>query len=130
MREYGATETIDHTAVALPDAVRKLHPDGIDAVLDLVSDAAGFAALASLVRSGGSAVTTRYVADEQALRATGVTGVNFALPMSTELLERDVRAGRRLEHVACNAQERAHHCLVAVGTSDQRKLGRRARHVG
>ena len=64
----------------------------IDAVLDLVSDAAGFAALASLVRSGGSAVTTRYVADEQALRATGVTGVNFALPMSTELLQRVAEA--------------------------------------
>jgi NADPH:quinone reductase len=92
MRAYGATETIDHTAVALPDAVRKLHPDGIDALLDLVSDAAGFAALASLVRSGGSAVTTRYVADEQALRATGVTGVNFALPMSSELLQRVAEA--------------------------------------
>jgi NADPH:quinone reductase len=92
MREYGAIETIDHTAIALPDAVRKLHPDGIDAVLDLVSDAAGFAALASLVRSGGTAVTTRYVADEQALRGTGVTGVNFALPMSTELLERVAEA--------------------------------------
>jgi NADPH:quinone reductase-like Zn-dependent oxidoreductase len=88
MRTYGATETIDHTAVPLPDAVRRAHPDGIDALLDLVSDAAGFAALASLVRPGGSAVTAQYVADEDALRAAGITGVNFALPSSSELFER------------------------------------------
>jgi NADPH:quinone reductase-like Zn-dependent oxidoreductase len=92
MRAYGATETIDHTAVALPEAVRQAHPDGIDALLDLVNDAAGFAALASLVRAGGAAVTTQYVADEQALRAAGVTGVNFALPMSSELIERVAEA--------------------------------------
>jgi NADPH2:quinone reductase len=92
MRAYGASETIDHTAVALPDAVRQSHPDGIDALIDLVDDAAGFAALASLVRPGGSAVTTQYVADEQALRAAGVTGINFALPMSSELLQRVAEA--------------------------------------
>jgi Transposase domain (DUF772) len=39
MRDYGATETIDHTKVPLPDAVRQAHPDGIDALLDVVSDA-------------------------------------------------------------------------------------------
>jgi NADPH:quinone reductase len=92
MRAYGATETIDHTAVSLPDAVRRAHPAGIDALLDLVSDASGFAALASVVRPGGSAVTTRYVADEGALRASGITGVNFALPMSSQLLERVAQA--------------------------------------
>jgi NADPH2:quinone reductase len=88
MRAYGAIETIDHTAVPLPDAVRRAHPDGIDALLDLVSDAPGFAAVASLVRSGGTAVTTQYVADEQALRAAGITAINFALQMSSELVER------------------------------------------
>jgi NADPH:quinone reductase-like Zn-dependent oxidoreductase len=88
MRAYGAIETIDHTETPLPDAVRRAHPDGIDALLDLVSDATGFAALASLVRSGGTAVTTQYVADEEALGLTGITGVNFALQPSSELLER------------------------------------------
>jgi NADPH:quinone reductase len=88
MRAYGATETIDHTAVALPDAVRRGHPDGIDVLIDVVEDAAGFAALASLVRPGGSAVTTQYVADEQTLRAAGITAINFALQPSSELFER------------------------------------------
>jgi NADPH:quinone reductase-like Zn-dependent oxidoreductase len=88
MRAYGAIETIDHTEVPLAEAVPEAHPDGIDALLDLVSDAAGFAALASLVRPGGTAVTTQYVADEETLGASRITGINFALPSSSELFER------------------------------------------
>ena len=92
MRAYGASETIDHTQVPLVDAVRGAHPDGIDALLDLVSDATGFAELASLVRRGGTAVTTQYVADEDGLGAAGVTAVNFALQPSGELFERVAEA--------------------------------------
>jgi NADPH:quinone reductase-like Zn-dependent oxidoreductase len=77
MRGYGAAETVDHTEVSLPGALREAHPDGIDVLIDLVSDADGFAALAALVRPGGTAVTTKYVADPGALAAAGVTGTNF-----------------------------------------------------
>jgi NADPH2:quinone reductase len=93
MSGYGAKETIDRRAAALAAAVRQAHPDGIDVLIDLVNaDAAGFAALASLVRPGGTAMSTNYVADEAALRASGVSGINFALPMSSELLERLAQA--------------------------------------
>lgn len=93
LRGYGARETIDRRAVALPAAVRQAHPDGVDVLIDLVdADAAGFAALASLVRPGGTAMSANYVADEAALGASGVTGINFALPMSSELLERLAQA--------------------------------------
>jgi NADPH2:quinone reductase len=93
MRGYGAKETIDRRAVALRAAVRQTHPDGVDVLIDLVDvDAAGFAALASLVRPGGTAMSANYVADKEALRASRVTGVNFALPMSSELLERLAQA--------------------------------------
>lgn len=85
---YGAVETFDHTAGSLPDAVRKAHPDGIDALIDLASDADAFAALASQVRAGGTAVTTKYVADVEDLVTGGVKGINFALPASSELLKR------------------------------------------
>jgi NADPH:quinone reductase-like Zn-dependent oxidoreductase len=89
MRGYGAKETIDRRAFALRAAVRQAHPDGVDVLIDLVdADAAGFAALASLVRPGGTAMSTNYVADEESLSVSGVTGINFALPMSSELLER------------------------------------------
>jgi NADPH2:quinone reductase len=92
MRAYGAIETIDHTKAPLPQAVRQARPDGIDALIDLVSDADNFAALGSLVRPGGTAVTTQYVADEAALSATGITGINFALQASSELFERVAKA--------------------------------------
>jgi NADPH:quinone reductase len=99
MRGYGAKETIDRRAVALRVAVRQAHPDGVDILIDLVdADATGFATLASLVRPGGTAMSTNYVADEAALGACGVTGINFALPMSSELLERlaDAVVGGRI----------------------------------
>ena len=66
----------------------KAHPDGIDVLLDLVSEREGFANLSSLVRSGGTTVTTRYVADTDALKSAGITGINFALHASSDLLDR------------------------------------------
>jgi NADPH:quinone reductase len=88
MRAYGAAETIDGRGDTLRDAVSRAHPDGIDVLADLVDDAAGFAGLAALVSRGGTALTTRYVADQEALGTGGVTGINFALPMTSELLKR------------------------------------------
>lgn len=88
LRTYGAEETFDHTAVSLPDAVRQAHPEGLDAVIDLASDPDGFAGLASLVRKGGTALTSRYVADVDSLARAGVTGVNFQVSMSRDALER------------------------------------------
>ena len=84
---YGAAETIDRTAGPVPDAVARTHPEGIDGLVDVASDAAAFAALAGQVRPGGTAVTTRYVADADTLAKAGVTGVNFALSMSAPLLD-------------------------------------------
>jgi NADPH2:quinone reductase len=88
MHGYGAAETVDRTTAPLPELVERTHPDGIDALLDLASDAKAFAALAALVRSGGTALTTRYVADVDGLAEKGVTALNFQLPASSELLER------------------------------------------
>jgi NADPH:quinone reductase len=88
MRAYGVAETVDHTTAALPEIVARTHPDGIDVLVDLASDAAAFAALAALVREGGAALTTRYVADFDALATAGVIATNFQLPASSELLER------------------------------------------
>ncbi len=88
LRGYGVAETVDHTRGSVADAVRQAHPDGIDVLMDLASDAAGLAALATLVRCGGTAVTSRHVADIEALKRAGVTGINFGLQPSSVLLER------------------------------------------
>jgi len=97
LRGYGAADTIDHTAVFVPAAVRERYPDGIDVLLDSASDAPAFATLAGLVRHGGTALTTRYVAEIDTLATAGVTGINFALNNSPDLLARvgdEVLAGR------------------------------------
>jgi NADPH:quinone reductase-like Zn-dependent oxidoreductase len=88
MRSYGVTEIVDHTAAPLPEQVERAHPDGIDVLVDLASDPEGFAALAALVRTGGTALTTRYVANADDLEARGVTAVNFVVPASAELMQR------------------------------------------
>ncbi len=88
MKGYGAAETVDRAAAPLPDAIARAHPDGIDVLIDLASDARQFAALARHVRPGGTAITTRYVANREALAAAGVTGVNFQLPMTVSLVDR------------------------------------------
>jgi NADPH2:quinone reductase len=88
MRGYGAAEVVDYTTVSVPDAVRQTHPDGIDALIDVANDADGFATLAALVRPGGTAVSTVYVADVDALAAAGITGVNFVVRVSPDVLER------------------------------------------
>jgi NADPH:quinone reductase-like Zn-dependent oxidoreductase len=88
LRGYGAEETIDYVAVSVPDAVRRGHREGIDILVDLANDADGFANLALLVRSGGTVVTTRFVADVKGLASRGVNAVNFQLHISKDLLER------------------------------------------
>ena len=97
VRSYGAAETLDHTQVALSDAVSRGHRDGIDVLVDLASDVEAFRALAALVWRGGTAVTTRFAADVKALAEVGVTGINFQAHISPELLQRlaeSVTAGR------------------------------------
>jgi NADPH:quinone reductase len=88
MAAYGAAETVDHSAEPLHELIDRAHPDGIDVLVDLANDAGEFASLAGLVRNGGAALTTRYVADIAALAANGVSALNFQVPASAELLER------------------------------------------
>jgi NADPH:quinone reductase-like Zn-dependent oxidoreductase len=92
MVAYGAAEVVDHSAGPLHELIDRAHPDGIDVLIDLANDADEFANLAGLVRAGGSALTTRYVADADALAANGVSALNFQVPASAELLERVANA--------------------------------------
>jgi NADPH2:quinone reductase len=88
VRSYGVQQTVVRSKVSVTEAVRRSHSDGVDVLIDLVSDATAFASMASLVRSGGTAITTQYVADLEALQSHGIRGVNFALRQTNELLER------------------------------------------
>ncbi|MEV6163527.1 NADP-dependent oxidoreductase [Streptomyces sp. NPDC052052] len=87
MTALGATATIDTTDRPLEATMREVCPDGVDALVDLVSTTPkDFAARAALVRSGGIALTTRGVAAGAALPA-GVTGIDFRLEPTPVLLD-------------------------------------------
>jgi NADPH:quinone reductase-like Zn-dependent oxidoreductase len=92
MAAYGAAVTVDHSSEPLHELIDRTHPDGIDVLVDLANDAGEFASLAGLVRNGGTALTTRYVADIAALAANGVSAFNFQVPASADLLERVAEA--------------------------------------
>jgi NADPH:quinone reductase-like Zn-dependent oxidoreductase len=72
MRGYGVADTVDHTTVVLPDQIARLHPDGIDVLVDVATDADAFAALAALVRK----------AEPRSLHATSRTSTRSPSPGS------------------------------------------------
>jgi NADPH:quinone reductase len=97
MRSYGAAETVDHNLDSVMHAVAAGHPDGIDILIDVASDADAFAELATLVKRGGTALTTTFVADVGTLADAGITGINYVVSVSPDLLERvadELVAGR------------------------------------
>ncbi|MEV6067977.1 NADP-dependent oxidoreductase [Nocardia sp. NPDC052001] len=110
MIRLGATEVVNYGRItvtdspthaegaplSIADSVRITVPAGVDVLFDLVSPPPLFADNASVVKSGGAAYTTVWSADEEALKARGITGGNFessgGAPELRELL-RDVGNG-------------------------------------
>jgi NADPH:quinone reductase len=88
MRAYGAATTVHGSVANVMDAVAAAHPTGIDIVIDLAGEPAGFADLALLLRPWGTALTTKDVADPYALIVAGVIGINHTPTMTAELLRR------------------------------------------
>lgn len=80
LRGLGAHETVDFTAAPTAEQVLAAHPDGIDAVLDLVTRPGGdgIDALAGLLRPGGILISTNHAADVDALAAREIRGVNLS----------------------------------------------------
>ena len=77
LRELGADQIIDFTAAPVVEQVAATYPDGIDAVLDLVTGHGEPNPFAALLRTGGVLVSTNSAADPARLAAQGRTGVNL-----------------------------------------------------
>jgi NADPH:quinone reductase-like Zn-dependent oxidoreductase len=88
LKALGAHSVVDFTAGSVTAQVREQVPDGIDGLFDLVSEPAGFITHTALVRKGGVALTTNFVADENALASSGIRGGNFTLGASSALVKR------------------------------------------
>ncbi|KAA2266519.1 NADP-dependent oxidoreductase [Solihabitans fulvus] len=87
MRGFGAREVVDHTTGSVADQVRAAHPDGVDVLIDLVSDRAALTELAGVVRDGGTVASTIGAADVEALTAKGLRASNFQNTSSAALLD-------------------------------------------
>ena len=79
LRGLGAHETIDFTAAPTAEQVLAAHPDGIDAVVDLITHPGGdIDAMAGLLKPGGILISTNHAADPDALAAREIRGLNLA----------------------------------------------------
>jgi NADPH:quinone reductase-like Zn-dependent oxidoreductase len=88
IRQLGASRTIDYSAADVSELVRKTHPDGVDALLDLTRDQARFTTYADLVRDGGSAVSVTFTASPELLASERITAINFMMQDKPGLLVR------------------------------------------
>jgi NADPH:quinone reductase-like Zn-dependent oxidoreductase len=88
IRRLGADETVDHSGGDLNDQVLRVHNDGIDVILDVVSDAQGTERLAQLLRPGGTYVSCIWSVNPDVMEAQGHRGVNHAGEPSIAMLGR------------------------------------------
>jgi NADPH:quinone reductase-like Zn-dependent oxidoreductase len=77
-RRLGAEEVYDSQATDVIDALRAAHPDGVDAVLDLVSGPDAIRRDAEVIRPGGRLVSTTFAADEGWFAERQITAHNNA----------------------------------------------------
>ncbi|WP_405796663.1 NADP-dependent oxidoreductase [Streptomyces sp. NBC_01506] len=88
IRRLGAARTVDYTAGDTAEQVRKTHPDGIDAFLDLTRDTARFGDYAALVRDGGAATSVTFTAPPELVASERIAVSNFQMADKPDLLAR------------------------------------------
>ena len=77
-RRLGAEEVYDTQTVDVSSALRATHPDGVDAVLDLVSGPDAIRGDAEFIKPGGRLVSTVFAADEGWFADRQITAYNSA----------------------------------------------------
>jgi NADPH:quinone reductase-like Zn-dependent oxidoreductase len=87
VRELGATETIDHTREELVEIVRAAHPDGIEAIIDVVSGHEVLSRMAWLIKEGGRIASSVFAADVEGLAERGIKATNISMQPNAQRLE-------------------------------------------
>ena len=77
-RRIGAEEVYNTKAVDVFDALRTSHPDGVEAVLDLVNGSDAIRRDAEILKSGGGLVSTRYAAEEEWFAERRINAFNIS----------------------------------------------------
>ena len=91
-RELGVEEFIAYDREDAGAALKASHPGGVDAVLDLVSDAGGLKKLAGLVRADGRVVSTIGSADVDWLAQRSVAATNLVMAQTPQSSHAGLRA--------------------------------------
>jgi NADPH:quinone reductase-like Zn-dependent oxidoreductase len=76
-RSLGVDEFVAYDAGDVTEAVKAAHPDGVDAILDLVDDEDAIKAMAPLLRPNGKIVSTIGAADENWFSQQKITAENL-----------------------------------------------------
>jgi NADPH:quinone reductase-like Zn-dependent oxidoreductase len=76
-RRLGAEEVYDTKAVDVISALHAAHPDGVDAVFDLVNGKDAIARDAEILKPGGSLVSAIHAADEKWFAERKITALNI-----------------------------------------------------
>jgi NADPH:quinone reductase-like Zn-dependent oxidoreductase len=97
LRELGAAETVDFTQGPTADQVRLAHPDGIDAIVDLISGPGEIEPIAALLKPNGVIVSSNGAVDDEVLATRGLRGANLyanARPATLKSLAEAVELGQ------------------------------------
>jgi len=87
VRELGAAETIDHTTQDVVGAVLVAHPDGIEAIIDVVSTPDVLSRMARLLKKGGRLASSVYAADTESPAERGIDATNVGMQPNVRRLE-------------------------------------------
>jgi len=86
LRRLGAAEIVDWTD-DIVEQVRRVSPEGVDALIDLVNfDSGSVGQLATVVRRGGTVASALRAADADALAARGLSAANVIADPSRDTL--------------------------------------------
>jgi NADPH:quinone reductase-like Zn-dependent oxidoreductase len=97
LRELGAAELVDFTQGPTADQVRVAHPGGIDAIVDVVSDAEQIEPIVALLKPNGVVVSSNGAVDREVLASRGLRGANLyanAKPATLASLAEAVERGQ------------------------------------
>jgi NADPH:quinone reductase-like Zn-dependent oxidoreductase len=96
VRGYGAAEVINYKSSPVEEQLPSLYPEGVDGLIDLVSNKETLSRLSAFVKEGGVVLTTMFVADKKQLESRHLKGGNFethGTPASLDALSGIIDAG-------------------------------------
>ncbi|KIO78470.1 hypothetical protein TH53_03390 [Pedobacter lusitanus] len=87
IKKAGASATFDYSAGDLAQQVKEAYPEGVDGLIDLVSNPEAFDQMTTVLKPGGIAFTSIWSASAEKLKAKNIRGGNFEVKGSIALLE-------------------------------------------